>query len=92
MQTTIRHICAGHEYRYNVATGEVRNNYGTVVSHLLACKLTGHALLYAHTDHWPAIYAGQDTPVAFARDGHKATDETLARFAIAHTALNFPEE
>lgn len=89
---TIRHICAGHEYRYDTETGDVRNNYGTVVAHLRICKLTGFALLYAHTDHWPAIYAFADKPVAFARDGHKAANETLARFAIAHTALNFPEE
>lgn len=87
----IRHVCAGHEYRYDTSTGDVRNNYGSTVSHLLICKLTGYALLYTHTAHWPAIYAGQDKPVATARDGATASDAQLARFAISHTTLNFPE-
>jgi hypothetical protein len=88
----IRHVCAGHEYRYDTDTGDVRNNYGRTVSHLRICKMTGYALLYGHTAHWPAIYADQDKPVASARDGHTATDDALARFAIGHTAVNFPED
>lgn len=81
---TIRYVCRGHEYRYDTVTGDVRNNYGTRVSFLAICKLTGYALMYR-----------ADVPtLLFAKmaEGHKASDEALAQFAIGQTAVAIPEE
>lgn len=81
---TIRHVCAGHEYRYDTYTGQVRNNYGAHVSTLVLCE-SGYALLYRAEDtkHLDLL--------ASAPGGHKASNETLAEFAIGQTAVVIPE-
>ena len=81
--STIRHICAGHEYRYDTETGEVRNNYGTVVSVVTFCKLTGAAAL--HRADVPTIL------IALLNSGDKTSPEFLAQFAIRETAVAIPE-
>ena len=88
---TIRHICAGHEYRYDTQTGDVTNNYGSVKAQLLICRFTGYGLLYAKDKPgYLPIYS--NTPhLAKLEHAHKATDEALARFAIGQTAVNRPE-
>lgn len=88
---TIRHICNGHEYRYDTDTGDVKNNYGSVRAQLLICRFTGYGLLYAKDKpgHLP-VYV--DTPrLAKLKDAHKATDAQLAQFAIGQTCVNLPE-
>lgn len=95
--TTIRHICDGHEYRYDTLTGDVRNNYGSLVSALRICRLSGYVLLYRVTPHWPVIYAGKDLPIASCRapdgslPGSIPSDAALAQWAIGQTALHIPE-
>lgn len=90
---TIRHICAGHEYRYDTETGTVTNNYGTVRAVLLFCRFTGYALLYK-TAHQHAIFS--DTPIiakVHPDDGPKDWgDARLAQFAIGQTAANIKED
>jgi hypothetical protein len=78
--TTIRHVCAGHEYRYNTVTGDVHNNYGTHVAALRICKFSGYANLYRVTD----MYVGYQ--IASTAPG--LNDIDLAKFAIGHTAAN----
>lgn len=86
MTTTIRHICAGHEYRYNTETGDVKNNYGTHVASLRFCKFTGIALLYRVGSQWPAMHS--DDLLASHRE--PMTDARRAEWAIGQTAANCP--
>lgn len=80
--TTIRHVCVGHEYRYNVEIGIVTNNYGTDVALLRICKFTGTPLLY-HAMHRPEIYIADF--IASGKVG--MSDVDLAQFAIGQYAL-----
>jgi len=95
---SISHICAGHQFRYDIATGDVFNNYGTHVAALRFCALTGIALMYRVTPHWPAIWAGVDSPFAQLRKIDCESTEApftaaeLAKFAIGQTAVNIPQE
>ena len=85
--TVIRHVCAGHEYRFDTITGQVRNNYGTVrsvvkrtspsVAHLFPARIDGAA--------------DTDNVVATIRSSAPISDAQLAEFAIGHTAANFTE-
>lgn len=93
--TTVRHICNGHEYRYDTDTGAVVNNYGTHVASLSFCKFTGIALLR----HTLPVTRGNDEASRLiaslrGKSGMSAatdyTDEELARFAIGEVAANMP--
>ena len=88
----IRHVCGGHEYRYNVTTGEVRNNYGSHVSSLTICRFTGHALLYRVGKHWPKIYTSDMLANLRKPADREFTDAELAQFAIGHTRANIKPE
>lgn len=88
----IRHICAGHEYRYDTETGEVRNNYGTVRAVLVFHKLTPAATPFVfslYADRTPR-YA-TDKPLATLKLRENPTDADLAVFAIGQTAAHLPE-
>lgn len=87
---SVRHICAGHEYRYDVQTGAVRNNYGTHVTTLAWARFTPAgvpfiASLYRVTPHWPVIH-GDESPIATIRGLDPSDHMACAHFAISHTA------
>lgn len=83
----IRHICAGHEYRYNVKTGDVRNNYGTIVATLRFEKfipdtVKSIATLYRVDDK------GQPVGLCFASLRNVKEAAALAEFAIGQCAAH----
>lgn len=90
--STIRHICGGHEYRYDTITGAVTDNYGMQVASLAFCRFTGIALL--HRD--PGEKNGKKCPttaehfIASKRDLPIGDDEAAARFASGQYATNTP--
>lgn len=92
----IRHICNGHEYRFDPKTGQVINNYGTVKSVLLFHMFTSSQCPYV-ASLYPARADGTAdtrTNQGFAafRSTSNPSDEKLAQFAIGHTAANFKED
>lgn len=88
----IKHVCGGHEWVYNPATGQVTNNYGTVRAVLLFHKFTP-----AQCPYIASLYPANADGTAETRSGRvfailRATsnpsDARLAEFAIGHTAAN----
>ncbi len=92
---TIRHICDGHEYRYDTDSGQVRNNYGRVVSVLLFHKFAPAQCPFV-ASVYPADAEGKpstryDNAFAILRSTSNPSDQQLAEFAIGHTAASLPE-
>lgn len=81
---SIRHVCAGHEYRCDTETGAVHNNYGRHVASVRICRFTGKTLLYKVDAHWPKIYASD--LISHAPAG--LTDAQIAEFAIGQCAAH----
>ena len=92
--STIRHICAGHEYRFDTITGQVRNNYGTVRAVLMFHKFTPTTCPYI-ASLYPANEDGtastRSAGVVVIRSATPIGDAALAEFAIGQTAAHFPE-
>lgn len=91
----IRHICNGHEYRFNAETGQVINNYGTVKSVLLF-----HMFAPAQCPYIASLYPANPDGTADTRTNEglailrcttNPSESRMAEFAIGHTAANFPE-
>ena len=95
--STIRHICAGHEYRFDTITGQVRNNYGTVRSVLMFHMFTPTTCPYiaslypANEDGTANTRSAGSAGVAVIRSATLIGDDALAEFAIGQTAAHFPE-
>lgn len=86
----IRHLCNGHEYRYDTEEGTVTNNYGTVVSVLRFEKFIPDTVNSIAT-LYRVDKAGNPIGNCFASLRNEKDPSKLAQFAIGHTALHFPE-
>lgn len=74
----IRHVCDGHEYRFDTVSGAVTNNYGTTVARI-------------NTEpHQYQLFIDGKIKARLSRE-REPTTEQIAEFAIGQTAFHNPQ-
>lgn len=87
--SVIRHICGGHEYRYDTEARTVANNYGTIRAILKFSKVSGTAMLFDAENVDRINLRALLATSRHLNENSSAAD--LAKFAIGYTALYIRE-
>lgn len=87
----VRHICGGHEYRYNTKTGDIRNNYGSVIATVRFEKLIPSNVRSIATISTVNADGSPEFLGIFASIRNETDPSTLAKWAIRECATRWPD-